>query len=120
MIGKSTFSQARRSTAPLLRAEMKWDLRGDRWLSGGRRLCIGARVGSYRAVLVASHEHGSLKRKARLTASLARETSAQLRLQNPEPPPYVQRWEDDGGTVRSNEALALAAQMRDWALHYPS
>jgi hypothetical protein len=93
---------------------MKWELRGDRWLSRGPRLCIGARVGSYRAVLVASHEHGMLKRKARLTA----EAATQLRLENPEPSPYLHRWEDDGGRVRGNEALALSAQMRDSAPRY--
>jgi hypothetical protein len=112
MTGKPTFSRAdvpRRSAAPLVRAEMKWELRGNRWLSGGPRLCIGARVGAYRAVLVASHEYGMLKRKARLTADLAREASARLRLENPEPLPYLHRWEDDGGSVRGNEALALAA-----------
>lgn len=111
MIGKPTFSQTehpRRSH--LLRAEMKWEQRGDRWLSDGSRLCIGARVGSYRAVLVASHEYGMLKRKARLTADVPQEALAQLRVPNREPPPYLHRWEDDGGSVRRNEALALAAR----------
>jgi hypothetical protein len=119
MIGKPTFAQAERPRRPpLLRAEMKWELRGDRWLSAGPRLCIGARVGSYRAVLLASHERGMLKRKARLTANLAQEALAQLRVQKREPAPSLHRWEDDGGSVRGNDALALSAQRRDWAPHY--
>jgi hypothetical protein len=108
MIGTPTFSQAEGPRRSPLQAEMTWELRGDRWFSGGPRLCIGARVGSYRAVLLASHERGLLKRKARLTANLAQEALTQLRAQNPEPAPYLHRWEDDGGSVRGNDALALS------------
>jgi hypothetical protein len=74
MTVRTTCAQADRppvSAAPSLRAEMKWELRGDRWSSCDPRLSIGARVGAYRTVLVASHQHGMLKRKARLTARLA-------------------------------------------------
>ena len=64
------------------------------------RLSMGARVGSYHAVLAASHEHGMLERAARLTAHPAREASVPLRSEAPQRPPYVHRWEDDGGSVR--------------------
>lgn len=109
MTGKTDCSRAERTQrSRLLRAEMKWQLRGDRWSSNGPVRGVGARVGSYRAVLVASHEHGMLKRKARLTAN-----TEQRRLQNSEPPPHLHRWEDDGGSVRGHEALGLSAQMGD-------
>ena len=65
------------------------------------RLKMGAKVGSYLGVLTASNVLGMLRRKASLAARL----EEQARLQAspglpPMPSRHLQRWEDDGGTVR--------------------
>lgn len=64
-----------------------------------RRLGMGAKVGSYLAVLTASNVRGMLRRKAQLTDAAQR---AQERNAAPAPNEqrHVQRWEDDGGKVR--------------------
>lgn len=64
-----------------------------------RRLGMGAKVGSYLAVLTASNVRGMLRRKALLADSAQRVQAC-----NAAPPPHkqrqLQRWEDDGGKVR--------------------
>lgn len=65
--------------------------------STGARLRMGSEVGSYRAVLVASHEHGSLGRKIRRAAG----PTPNATCNTPELPPSLPRWEDDGGRVRA-------------------
>jgi hypothetical protein len=65
------------------------------------RLKMGAKVGSYLGVLTASNVRGMLRRKASLAARLAE--LAPLRFDRnlpPMPSRYLERWEDDGGTVR--------------------
>lgn len=64
-----------------------------------RRLGMGAKVGSYLAVLTASNVRGMLRRRARLAAAVpsVREPSAARAWREQR---HLQRWEDDGGKVR--------------------
>ena len=62
------------------------------------RLGMGAKVGSYLAVLTASNVRGMLRRKRQLVdTALLQECNAALA---PHRRRHLQRWEDDGGTVR--------------------
>ena len=67
---------------------------------GFARFRMGSQIGSYRAVLVASHEHGSLDRKIRRAAG----PTPKATCNKPEMPPSLYRWEDDGGRVRAWQA----------------
>ena len=64
-----------------------------------RRLGMGAKVGSYLAVLTASNVRGMLRRKAQIGGA-----AQQVQECNAAPAPHkqrhLQRWEDDGGNVR--------------------
>mgnify|MGYP003575325034 CR=1 FL=1 len=64
-----------------------------------KRLGLGAKVGSYLAVLTASNVRGMLRRKAQIATAAQRMQEC-----NPARAPHkrrhLQRWEDDGGTVR--------------------
>jgi hypothetical protein len=61
---------------------------------------MGAKVGSYLAVLTASNVRGMLRRRAGLAAAVPslREPSAAARAWREHW--HLQRWEDDGGKVR--------------------
>ena len=60
---------------------------------------MGAKVGSYLAVLIAANARGMRRRRARLdgAAQLVLERSAARTSRQQQ---YLQRWEDDGGRVR--------------------
>jgi hypothetical protein len=74
------------------------------------RLKIGARVGSYLAVLTESNVRGMLRRKARLAADAVRTTPAVAgdasfaarRAGEAGKRNALRRWEDDGGPVRGH------------------
>jgi hypothetical protein len=63
-----------------------------------RRLGMGAKVGSYLAVLTASNVRGMLRRRARLAAGRSVQEPNAARAWREQR--YLQRWEDDGGKVR--------------------
>jgi hypothetical protein len=62
------------------------------------RLKMGARVGTYLAVLTESNVRGMLQRQARLAINLTTGPSCARSSQAEE----RSRWEDDGGAVRRN------------------
>jgi len=64
-----------------------------------RRLGMGAKVGSYLAVLTASNVRGMLRRRARLAAA-ARSVQEPNAARAWREQRHLQRWEDDGGEVR--------------------
>src|SRR5687768_5288752 len=61
-----------------------------------RRLGMGAKVGSYLAVLTAANVRGMLRRRARLARAVREPNAARV----PREQRHLQRWEDDGGRVR--------------------
>lgn len=63
------------------------------------RLGMGAKVGSYLAVLTASNVRGTLRRRARLAAA-ARSVQEPNAARAWREQRHLQRWEDDGGKVR--------------------
>ena len=64
-----------------------------------RRLGMGAKVGSYLAVLTTSNVRGMLRRRARLAAA-ARSVQEPNAARAWREQRHLQRWEDDGGKVR--------------------
>ena len=64
-----------------------------------KRLGMGAKIGSYLAVLTASNVRGMLRRKAQVAdaAQWVQECDA---APAPHKQRHLQRWEDDGGKVR--------------------
>jgi len=64
-----------------------------------RRLGMGAKVGSYLAVLTTSNVRGMLRRRARLAAA-ARSVQEPNAARAWREQRNLQRWEDDGGKVR--------------------
>jgi len=64
-----------------------------------RRLGMGAKIGSYLAVLTTSNVRGMLRRRARLAAA-ARVVQEPNAAQAWREQRHLQRWEDDGGKVR--------------------
>jgi hypothetical protein len=64
-----------------------------------RRLGMGAKVGSYLAVLTASNVRGMLRRRARLAAA-ARSVQEPNAARAWREQRHLQRWEDDGGKLR--------------------
>lgn len=64
-----------------------------------RRLGMGAKVGSYLAVLTASNVRGMLRRGARLAAA-EQQVHERNAARDPREQRQLQRWEDDGGKVR--------------------
>lgn len=67
------------------------------------RLKIGAKVGSYLAVLTESNVRGMLRRKARLAAGADRmpavDVEANIATHRAGERKALRRWEDDGGSV---------------------
>jgi hypothetical protein len=64
-----------------------------------KRLGMGAKVGSYLAVLTTSNVRGMLRRRARL-AGAVQPVQERNAARAPREQRHLQRWEDDGGRVR--------------------